>query len=294
MHHFHSRRTSLKLRIGGLLLIIKLLCGAAVLPLFAMGLLLGRRDLLVTTLGLLLAGAVVSVFHFALSRDVCCPLCKGSLLRSQGCAYHSKARRFLGSRRLGVALPALFRGRFRCPYCGEQCSCSPRTRRCVGSNSTFRNLGTLCFGLLFLGFSTKAPAAIVSLRQSIFTSSPAVTAPSKRVSNTSGKTEMESELLMMEMGLSDDDFSETPGTHIEWTLPPVAVPRSAILPPSWQLSPFFSNADGFFQLSPLTTTGALRTTAVPEPRAYFLFILGLLMIFLHRCRPRPSPRRFRP
>jgi hypothetical protein len=277
MHHFHSKRTPLKLRIGGIALILKFLCGAAALPFFLMGLLLVRHDLLVITLGLLIAGAVFSLLHFAISREVRCPLCKGGLLRTQGCAYHPKARKFFGSRRLGVVVPALLRGRFRCPYCGEICSCTPRTKRDISSRKRSSKIAKFGISLLLFSFIPQESPAAVSVSLKRLTIASSFTTPSSEINNL-----RETEILIADIGLNVPDLAETPENEVEWTLPLLEVSRFALLPTPWLIMANLTTAEDL-GISPL----AINSSAVPEPRAYFLFLLGLLLIFLHRNKPHP-------
>lgn len=286
MHHFHSKRTPIKLRIGGIALILKFLCGAAVLPLFLMGLLLVRRDLLVITLGLLIAVAVLTLLHFALSREVRCPLCKGGLLRTQGCSYHPKARKFFGSRRLGVVVPALLRGRFRCPYCGEICSCTPRTKRDIGSRKHSSKIAKFGISLLLFSFIPQESPAAVSVSLKRLTIASSFTTPSSELNNL-----RETEILIADIGLNVPDLTETPENEVEWTLPLLEVSRCALLPTPWLLMANLTTTEDL-GISPLATNSTLNATPVPEPRAYFLFLLGLLVIFLHRNKPHPpSPKK---
>ncbi len=48
-----------------------------------------------------------------------CPLCRTPVLAPRSCIKHRRARTFLGSHRLRVALAVLFKNQFRCPYCNE-------------------------------------------------------------------------------------------------------------------------------------------------------------------------------
>jgi len=48
-----------------------------------------------------------------------CPLCITLVMGKPRCAKHKRAKRFLGSYRLRVALSILTMGHFLCPYCNE-------------------------------------------------------------------------------------------------------------------------------------------------------------------------------
>ena len=57
------------------------------------------------------------------------PLVLTPVLASKDCAKHRRARTFLGSHRLRVALSILFKNTFRCPYCWEKSAMTVRSRR---------------------------------------------------------------------------------------------------------------------------------------------------------------------
>ena len=126
MHHYHSRKAPVILWIcsANLVGIAVGLTGGLIVG--ACGLILSDYRLLVSAVWLLGPGLAGFGLHLLLSRDVRCPLCHGALLQSSGCSRHVKARRLLGSFRLGVVVPVLSRLRFRCPYCGEPCGCGLR------------------------------------------------------------------------------------------------------------------------------------------------------------------------
>ena len=65
------------------------------------------------------AGFACGIFVLLVGSWVKCPLCMMPPLQKRGCAKHRTARTLLGSHRLQVALSVIFRGYFRCPYCGE-------------------------------------------------------------------------------------------------------------------------------------------------------------------------------
>jgi hypothetical protein len=71
--------------------------------------------------GLGLAGVILllALIQLLVASAAKCPLCLMPVLSRKGCVKHSSAKRFLGSRRLRVALSILLKGSFRCPYCNE-------------------------------------------------------------------------------------------------------------------------------------------------------------------------------
>lgn len=252
-----------------------------------MGRLLARQDLLLITLALLISSAVLSLVHFAISREVLCPLCKGSLLRSQGCSYHSKARRLLGSCRLGVVIPALFSGRFRCPYCGESCSCSPRGKHGLPSRSRSSRLSKVGVVLLFLGLCQPKVSASVSVNIQFNILN--YRAPSNTTPNLLHTPLVKAETLITEVGLNAADLAETPNSETRSSLPLFEVSPSAALPLSWQLTTGMGDPEKH-SISPLTTSSLQNLTPIPEPRGYLLLLLGLVLALIQRNRLPRSPR----
>jgi len=62
----------------------------------------------------------IVAFFFFNRASVRCPLCMVPLWGSQKCQRNTKVKPALGvSYRLGVANSVIFRGHYRCPYCGE-------------------------------------------------------------------------------------------------------------------------------------------------------------------------------
>lgn len=55
-----------------------------------------------------------------------CPLCRTPVLAPKACMKHRRARTFLRSHRLRVAVAILLKDRFRCPYCNESTSMERR------------------------------------------------------------------------------------------------------------------------------------------------------------------------
>lgn len=58
-----------------------------------------------------------------------CQLCQASTMRSLKCSHHTRAKRLLGSYRLRIAVAILFKGSFRCSYCGEAFNLKPKEER---------------------------------------------------------------------------------------------------------------------------------------------------------------------
>ncbi len=129
MHRFRTTSEASRLWIHWLLLLSCFGTGLAAVVFMFAGFILASSLLLMISLVMIACGAVCALLHLIWGRDSRCPLCRGALLASQGCARNAKARKWLGSHRLGVALPVLFSLRFRCPYCGEPCACGSRSAR---------------------------------------------------------------------------------------------------------------------------------------------------------------------
>ena len=58
-----------------------------------------------------------------------CPLCLGAVFARSRCLPHRRASRVLGSHRLASSLGILFKGRFKCTYCGTRLSLVVADRR---------------------------------------------------------------------------------------------------------------------------------------------------------------------
>lgn len=73
---------------------------------------------------MILAGTVglylLTYLCFTITSSKCrCQLCQAKTMRSLKCTRNKKAKKILGSYRLPMALSIVFRGHFRCQYCGE-------------------------------------------------------------------------------------------------------------------------------------------------------------------------------
>lgn len=119
MHALPNARTVRRFQIAALLLLLKWLLVIVFVALFGYSLMWEKREL--TCLALYLMGLclLVSVSHWVISARARCPWCLVPSFSHQQCSKYRKARHFLGSYRLFVTLGVIFRGWFRCPYCGE-------------------------------------------------------------------------------------------------------------------------------------------------------------------------------
>lgn len=84
-------------------------------------------------IGFLLATPVVIVIQWIVASRVRCPLCLAPPLMHKGCSKNRKARTLFGSYRMRVVMTGLFRGYFRCQYCGEPSELKVRERRRHGT-----------------------------------------------------------------------------------------------------------------------------------------------------------------
>ena len=130
MHHRRSISAARRLRLASLLL-------------------LGNRLLIVSAIGIMLVsffasdqqlmiyGSILVGINFLLifaqwitASRAGCPLCRTPVLSSLGAVKHRKAKRFLGSYPLRVALAIAFKEQFRCPYCNEPTGMEVREKLC--------------------------------------------------------------------------------------------------------------------------------------------------------------------
>ncbi|MGA0846048.1 MAG: hypothetical protein ACO3RV_05860 [Luteolibacter sp.] len=126
MHHFRQPHQRFRLLLCSLSFV---LCGFSILGaggLMLAGLILGNRELMWYALGWFAFGIGTGLIYLLTMKSAKCPLCRGELMCSHGYVPHKRALRLFGSVRMGVAIPALLLQRFRCPYCGEPCSCRPK------------------------------------------------------------------------------------------------------------------------------------------------------------------------
>ncbi len=129
MHSLPSQESVNRFRIVASLLLINTLVVPALLVLLVYSFI--SRDMVQTSiiLGLLgLCGFGMIIRWFTAAR-VRCPLCLGAPLTRTLCVKHRNARSVLGSYRLGVALAVIFKGSFRCQYCGESTAIATRSHR---------------------------------------------------------------------------------------------------------------------------------------------------------------------
>jgi len=70
-------------------------------------------------ISLIWLAACVGVVQWLLADRASCPLCMGHPMAHEACSTHRGIHSLFGSHPLRVAISVVFRGWFRCPYCGE-------------------------------------------------------------------------------------------------------------------------------------------------------------------------------
>ena len=128
MHHPRSISAARRLRLASFLLL-----GNRLLILPAVGMLLVSffaNDHYLTILGAILMGVsfLLLLAQWIVASRAGCPLCRTPVISSLGAMKHRKAKRFLGSYPLRVALAITFKEQFRCPYCNEPTGMQVRER----------------------------------------------------------------------------------------------------------------------------------------------------------------------
>ena len=126
MHQYQSTSSIRRLRLAAVLM-----CARCWLLLASVGVLIWSLiscdlELAIIGIGLIALTALAGVLQWLAAAQTHCPLCRTTILAGSGCAKHRRARRFLGSYRLPVALSIVFRKSFVCPYCHEQTSLEVR------------------------------------------------------------------------------------------------------------------------------------------------------------------------
>lgn len=119
MHSLPNQETVTRFRCVAFLLLLNRLLIPAAIGLLLYSLINNTRDLMHLALALLSSSVIITLIQMIGASRARCPLCIGLPLRHSACVKHRSARHVLGSYRLSVALAVIFRGDFRCPYCGE-------------------------------------------------------------------------------------------------------------------------------------------------------------------------------
>lgn len=129
MHNLPTRRIVRHYRAAALMILLKWLLITGGIPLLAYAKVIENRELgYYAIAGLSLAG-LFSLGHWVVGARARCPLCFVPSFSHRQQAKSRKALHFLGSYRFFVALSVIFKGFFRCPYCGERTAMQARARR---------------------------------------------------------------------------------------------------------------------------------------------------------------------
>lgn len=120
MHRHRSSKVLRTLNVSAWQLMLTVVLTVSGICLLGYGILLDLEFWQIVGAGVLGAGVLSLIIFFARSSGMRCPLCMVPLWGNQKCQRNSKAKPALGiSYRLGVASSIVFRGHYRCPYCGE-------------------------------------------------------------------------------------------------------------------------------------------------------------------------------
>jgi hypothetical protein len=128
MHRFPSKSVILRFRFSAVLFILRCALFVCGFPLLLWSMLMDVREWFFVAVGMLGFFPVVIVLQWMVATKARCPLCFAQPLIHSGCVKSRKARRLFFSYRLQVSLTSLFKGYFRCPYCGEPSEMKARER----------------------------------------------------------------------------------------------------------------------------------------------------------------------
>jgi len=119
MHHTYTRSSVFIFRFASLLLFANWLIAPAAVGLLGRSLLTYNHPMTMVGSGLGIFCMILVVAQWIAGSATACPLCRTAVLAPKDCSKHRRAKTFLGSHRLRVAMEIIFRNRFRCPYCNE-------------------------------------------------------------------------------------------------------------------------------------------------------------------------------
>lgn len=128
MHRFPSISTIRRIRLASLLVCLRCLLIPAFFVLLVKSVMDHDKQLTLIAVALLPAIGLLTLIELLYSSRTYCPLCMTPVLGHKTCNKHPRARRFLFNYKLRVALSALLRNSFRCPYCNEPSSLTLRKR----------------------------------------------------------------------------------------------------------------------------------------------------------------------
>lgn len=122
MHHPHSVSAVIRFRFAAILLLCSRLCVPIAASLLVYAVVACNRHLTIIGAGLAVLAVLLVILQWIAACHTGCPLCRTPVLAPKACMKHRRARTFIGSHRLRVALAILLKSQFRCPYCNESTS----------------------------------------------------------------------------------------------------------------------------------------------------------------------------
>ena len=129
MHSLPHEEQLFRYRVTAALLLLKWLIIPAALVFLGYSLVVGDRNQVHLALGLMGFALALLIVQWVLAARCRCPLCLGPPLARKACVKHRSATRLFGSYRLRVAHSIVWKGCFRCPFCGETTVMQVRQRR---------------------------------------------------------------------------------------------------------------------------------------------------------------------
>lgn len=128
MHRLPSHSIVRRFRVASLLVLLMFLSAPVALACIGYGFFSGEHRCLAIAGAVVAAGVFCMVLNFIIAGRLRCPLCMVPPLLNRRCSKHKEAKTLFGSHRLEVAQSILFKGSFRCPYCGEPTAMEVRER----------------------------------------------------------------------------------------------------------------------------------------------------------------------
>lgn len=119
MHRLPHKEYLLRYRLAASLLLFKWLMTPVSFLSLGYALFHGERGHVHLALALIGLTVGLFIFQWLIAAYCRCPLCLGLPLAREACVKHRNATRLCGSYRLKVAHAIIWKGYFRCPYCGE-------------------------------------------------------------------------------------------------------------------------------------------------------------------------------
>ncbi len=129
MHRLPHEQSLSRYRIAASLLLLKWLMIPGALGYLVYALAVHKQEQVHLALGALGLVLGLLIFQWVIAARCRCPLCLGPPLARKACVKHRTATRLFGSYRLRVAHSIMWKGYFRCPYCGESTLMEVRQRR---------------------------------------------------------------------------------------------------------------------------------------------------------------------